>query len=132
MPKINFGEPLYDLDGKQVIDPANRKSVTLGSTCLNALTLSYNDETPTGEEKTKRFDLALKIMHATATDRVDALGIADLVVEDVVLLKQLVGKAYGPMIVGPAFALLEGKPNPLKKMTPPPAANADGQSAALN
>jgi len=65
-----------------------------------ALLASYEDEKSlSGEEKASRYTLALAI-HAS----VEPL---DLKAEDVVLIKKLVAKGYGPLIVGQAWMLLE-------------------------
>jgi hypothetical protein len=51
-----------------------------------------------GEDKFKRWQIAQKI---------DEHLEAEISVEDVALIKRLIGKAFGPIVVGPAFQLLE-------------------------
>lgn len=54
-----------------------------------------------GEEKCKRYDLAMRIHKATAKD------LADLQVEEIALLKKLIGRGYSTLIVGQAFKILD-------------------------
>jgi len=51
-----------------------------------------------GEEKVTRFQLALRIMNEDEPD---------LKVEEIVLVKKVVGKMYGPLIVGRMWAILD-------------------------
>ena len=98
---VNFLVDMVDLDGRP-IDEAEGKPATLGFVCLDALMRSYNDEPNlTGVEKVRRYDLALRIKRGG--------GQLDLPAEEITLLKLLIGKAYAPLIVGQAWAMLEGK-----------------------
>jgi len=93
--RIDFDAPLLDLKGEPLIE--NGVEVTLGAIASNALLATYRDEQDlTGEEKVKRFRLA-----------VIARGAQDLSVEQIVLLKKLIAKAYSPLIVGRVFELLD-------------------------
>jgi hypothetical protein len=106
--KIDFAQELKQLDGqilKAVPGPDNKggqEAVTLKTVCTNALMATYEDERNlSGEEKLKRFDLASAIYAATEP--------LELVSEMVVLIKKLLAKAYGPLIVGQAWKMLEGQ-----------------------
>jgi hypothetical protein len=93
--KVDFAAPILDLKGEPIIE--NGEQVTLGAITSNALLATYKDETDlAGEEKVKRFKLA-----------VIAEGEQDLSVEQVVLLKKLIAKAFAPLIVGRAYELLD-------------------------
>lgn len=73
--------------------------LTLRSVLCNALMGQYEDEKAlNGEEKVLRWKLAQKVHSEDEPD---------LTVEDVALVKKLVGKAYGPVVVGPALTLLD-------------------------
>ena len=71
----------------------------------------YNDEKIGGDVKFKRHQIAARIY---------GKQYAELTIEEIALIKELIGKAYGPAVVGPAFNLLEGtdhesKPRPSKE-----------------
>ena len=98
--KINFDQELKTLDDQPIISES--KGVTLKSAAVNALLAIYPDEQNlSGEEKAKRYVLATRI-YANSGDK------PDLSLEDIVLIKKLIGKAYGPLIVGQSFQILEG------------------------
>lgn len=84
----NFaGEPMGDADGPMTL----RRAVQL------VLTTSINgDSNLTAELKVKLWNMARQ----TIEDEVDWTP------EDVVLVRDRIGKAYGPAVVGPAFELL--------------------------
>jgi hypothetical protein len=101
---VNFAVEFVTLDGKPVMDeskPDEKKPFTLQTVAENVLQLSFADEQNLpGTEKQKRWALAVKIHAATEPLALQA--------EDIVLLKLLIGKWGGPMIVGQAYEMLEG------------------------
>lgn len=101
----DFSTPIKDLDGNDLVDPmtiageGTVKVVTLARVAANALVQNYPDEAGlAGDVKVKRFMLALKVTGA---------GELDLTAEDVAVLKERIAKAYGPLVVGRAWALLD-------------------------
>jgi len=88
------------------------RPLTLLSVGLNALgTQASNEQNMTGEEKMKRFELALHLKQAS---------IADLDAEQITTLKKLIGERYAPLVSGQAWMMLEnkwenGKPKKEKK-----------------
>lgn len=99
MPQIDFSKPITNLDGQPLEEG---KGGTLGGACLNVLTNQLvGDERMPGEQKAKFFELAVAIHGAKEP--------LDLSVEDVALLKERVGRAYPPIIVGRAWAMLDPK-----------------------
>ena len=111
----NFDQPIHDLWGKE-IKPQNAQgkyietepSLTLTTVALNALLNTYEDERSlTGKEKADRMQLALKINKNPKE--------ADLTIEQMKLVKDLIGKAYGPLIVGRAYEMLEMEPKAVDK-----------------
>lgn len=106
----NFEQPIIDLWGKEIKpqDPRtgayleDKPSLTLTTVALNALLNTYEDEKITGKEKADRMQLALKINKNPKE--------ADLTIEQMKLVKDLIGKAYGPLIVGRAYEMLEMEP----------------------
>jgi hypothetical protein len=105
---IDFTVALGDLDGVAISDGSDTKvPFTLGSAAVRALVISYEDERNLSpEEKFKRGELATRIHGATSLS---------LKAEDVTLLKKLIGKAYGPLIVFRAWPLLDAAETPAKE-----------------
>jgi hypothetical protein len=96
---INFESGLTDFDGK-VMPNASGQPATLKGIAIDALMASYQGEDKlSGEEKMNRFLLAEKIHK----------GEFDLTVEEIAMLKTLIGKAFTPIVVGQAWRILEGK-----------------------
>ena len=93
--KYKLNIPLRELDGNVVVDP-NKKIITVASQCV--LALCVNEEID-GMEKMKRGELAEKIFKAK-----DEL---DLTIEEVALVKQLVGKYLSTVAVMQIWRLLE-------------------------
>jgi len=108
--KINVTQQLTELDGTpmvtgkqvcqmcgQVVSETEPFTVRLAAT--RALSATFRDEQSlTGDEKWPRFHLALRI-----TDEDEP----DLKAEDIVLIKKVVGKMYGPVIVGRVWSILD-------------------------
>jgi hypothetical protein len=102
---IDFTQPITDLDGSIMAAKPGDAPATLGTICEKALTAQYSDEMDrntgkeliTPEEKYQRWKLASKL---------DGKNVA-LSPEEITLLKKLVGKAYGPAIVGPVWTMLD-------------------------
>jgi hypothetical protein len=106
----NLEQPIYDLDGEAIIEPQSKKPLTLTTVALNALLASYDDERAlTGKEKAERMQLALKINKRP--------GEVDLTAEQLAKLKELIGKAYGALVVGRAYELLEMEPRAVEAAT---------------
>jgi len=97
--KIYPNQIICTIDGtafkKEGGDPLKLKDV-----CIEALLATYKEESITGKEKLDRYLIAEKIAkHDTEIE-------LDLDVEDIAKIKDLVGKAFGPGIVGPCYKLL--------------------------
>lgn len=99
--KIDMSQTLLDLGGLPLRN--NDEILTLGSVSIEALVLVQRDDRVNGGEKFKRYQIAQKI---------HGKDLIDLTLDEIVLIKDLIGKAYGPAVVGPAFNLLE---NPKKQ-----------------
>ncbi len=95
--KLDLTTKLTDVFSGDVLKDGE-KEVTLGVVCCNAL-LVQDPETVKAEDKVKKFKLAVKLVNADS---------AEVVAEDIVLLKACINKAYKqPLIVGQAFGLLD-------------------------
>ena len=71
--------------------------MAVGSEAANAL-LTPN-QSDSGKERARAYHLAA---------RVYARGVQEVTVEEAALIKRKIGENYAPIIVGPAFAMLEG------------------------
>ena len=111
--KIDFNTVLKDFDDKHIlhdkkVDPEtglelpNQKdrAVTLGDVSVNALQAQFKDEVNEIEppEKMDRFLIAKNIREKR---------VLDMRVEDIAKVKKLVGKMYGPLIMGRAYEILD-------------------------
>lgn len=102
--RIDLNEVLLDLDCN-VIEEARKsgevKKLTLKFVCVNSLlTISKEDMSINGVEKNERYLLALKL---SLKDTIE------LKVEEIVKIKDAIGKVYLPLVVGRAWELLEGE-----------------------
>lgn len=99
--KIDFDQKLLNIDGNVIPhtdEKNNTKDATLSIVARTALLARFQDENLNGDDHYHRWDLAKS-----------AVGIAEWSVEDVSLLKRLIGKAYPPGIIGPAYDAIEPK-----------------------
>jgi hypothetical protein len=119
--KVEFGTTLKNIDGNEMREPkmdphrldengrplpvmgedgvAVMEDVTLLKICKIVLMGSFEDEKNlAGDKKLERWTLAQKING----------GNTEVVAEDVTLLKLLIGKGFGPRVLGPAYLVLEG------------------------
>jgi hypothetical protein len=95
--KIDFSAVIKDLDGGAVKD--GDKDATLGRVTCTALLASYADEQNLpAEDKVKRFRLAE--IAARGSEQ-------EMKVDDVALVKKLIGKAFAPLVVGRAYDIIE-------------------------
>ena len=95
---VDFNSPIRALDGTPIpISETDKTPVTLGNILETALIATVAGESPTSEEKAKRFFLAVKIH--------DRKG--DLTSDEIALVKKLVGQIYGPIFVGRVTELLD-------------------------
>lgn len=101
--KINFDTVLKGLDGaalKFATSVEETRDMTLKDASISGLTSHVaGDEHTSGEDKFKRYQLAQKVY---------AGGEVELTPEESSLIKQRIGKCYGPVVVGPAFVALNG------------------------
>jgi hypothetical protein len=98
--RINFAQELKTLSGETI----NRGEATLklSHVCCDALFAQFEDEKNlSGDEKAKRFVIATKVHDAT---------LIDLEIEEIALLKKLVGKAFAALIVGQVYQMFDPKP----------------------
>ena len=102
--KIDMDYGFKTIDGKEIKAEDASSSLNLGMVCINSLLMTLKDdrgqpENLSGKEKLKMYDLSMKMKDG---------GMIDLTTEEIVLIKDRVGKAYNVLIVGQAFKILEG------------------------
>lgn len=97
--KIDFYKPLLDLSGEPM--KSGDKDFLLVNACQEALTATFPDEMNlSGADKVKRFSLALKVGEKLPQE---------LTIDEVAEIRRLVAKAYGPLVVGRAYEMLDEK-----------------------
>ena len=95
--KIAFNQLILDLNNKPL--ESNGQPFTLRNAAQEALLATFADEPNLpAVEKIKRFTLAQKIA---------PMQVVEISIEEAATIKELVGKAYGPLIVGRVYALIE-------------------------
>ena len=103
--RVNVEAAITDLNGEtvqaSVVTPGADGPLTLGRVSVHALLVERPMEKTSGEEKLQRFRIAA---------RVHGGGEVDLTAEEIALIKARIGSVFLPLIVGRAYALLEGEP----------------------
>jgi hypothetical protein len=103
-----YGEPLKS-QRKKPRTKAEQKAgkspefegMTLKDVMVNSLLGEYEGEKLTGEDKLKRYKLAMKVQDAKAE--------AELTTTEIAEIKELIGKSWSPLISGQAWELIEPK-----------------------
>lgn len=109
--KLDFNQSLKSLDGKALkFDQVTE--FTLKLACVEALMREHANEQISGKEKFERAILAEKIHKAK--------GFCEVTSEEITQIKELVGRAWPPVVVLPAYKLLEG--GSLEVVPPSPGA----------
>lgn len=81
-------------------DCAGKPPLTLGRLAMHVLAANFPDEQNlSGEEKFKRGELALRVYKG---------GKVNISVEEAALVKKLVAKGYGPLIILKSWPMLDG------------------------
>jgi len=103
--KIDMSQTLKTLEGKDLTEKdedGKDKPITLGViACSALLTPHQGEDNLSGEDKARRHKLAVRIVNAVHVD---------IVIDDVALLKKLIGKNPYPLYVGQAFEMLDPSP----------------------
>lgn len=95
--KVDFSAPILDLTGQKLVE--NDVKVTLGTIACTALTtLAPNEQNISADVKIKRFQLALLAAKG---------GNQEITPEQFVEIKELVGKLFGPLVVGRVNEILD-------------------------
>lgn len=98
--KIDFSQQMCDIDGTPISNDKDDGAATLGLISVNALLAAFADEQALpGTDKVRRYELARKVRKG---------GVVEVTAEDAALIKQLIGKAYAPLVVGQAWGMLDG------------------------
>lgn len=96
---VNLNVPLLDIHNQPVVEKG--VEVSAKAVVVTALLAAFSDEAGLSvAEKVQRFALAVRLQNASAE--------VDVSLEDLVLIKKLVGKAYSPLIVGRVYEILPG------------------------
>jgi hypothetical protein len=105
--KLDVTKVLKNIAGDNLME-SNEKGeaevVTLRTILVNALMIP--EQKDTGTQKAEKYGLAIDIQR---NDEVEITS------EQAAMLKEVVGKPYGPVVVGPVFAILDGKDEQTKE-----------------
>lgn len=96
--KIDFSKKFTNFNGEVLKDATSGLELSLGEVCIESLMAVDKDNVIDASEKIRRYNLASEIYKNK--DNLSA--------EEIVLLKELIGKYYAPIIVGQAFPILDG------------------------
>lgn len=99
--KLDVTIVLKNIKGDNLLEPNEKgeaEEVTLRTVLVNALMVPV--EKDSGVQKAEKYGLAIDIQK---NDEID------ITVEQAATLKEAVGKPYGPVVVGPVFAILDSK-----------------------
>ncbi|HDR9497585.1 TPA: hypothetical protein QDC06_000787 [Burkholderia cepacia] len=98
--KLNFDIAINDENGTPASIPGGDGRIfTLGTAACQALLNGPVDDKGDGSEKHARYRLWKSIQEG---------GTVELSVDDVAKVKRLIGAAFGPLVVGQCWDLLEG------------------------
>lgn len=95
---INFSAELQDFHGRPIKGDGDAPA-TLGFVALQALAASFQEEKPDAGRSVRRYKLGVRIAMAE--------GPLNLTVEEANEIKLVIGKAFGPVVVGSAYDLIE-------------------------
>ncbi len=96
--KLDLNQEFKALNGEVIKSESG--NLTLKSICSEALLNTSPEDKLSGEEKAKRYQLAHNIFTSEAEN-------FEITVEEVALLKNLIGNLFTPLVVGQAFKFLE-------------------------
>ena len=98
--KIKVNIPILDYDKKPIVDAQTKEPVTYRKVFANALNALQENETMTGDQKTRIYQISLKLYDS---DEVD------LTVDQMSLIKDRVAKFYTPLLFGRTCELFGDK-----------------------
>lgn len=96
--KIDFNKKFTNFNGDVLKDSQSQKELSLKDVCVEALMVVDQKEEIGGEEKVRRYNLALDIYNGKKEN---------LSSEEIVLLKELIGRYFSTIVVGQALKMLE-------------------------
>ncbi len=111
--KIDMTKTIKNLIGVDLENPESKlpkkEPLTMKIVCTNSLlTQTQDDQNINGNEKAKRFELAMRVYTEKEID---------LDIDELKMIKDLIGKIYGPLVVGRAYQILDPKQKPSDGLT---------------
>lgn len=95
--RIDFSVVLKNLVGDPLKEDGKDFTLAMAS-CTALMQPAMDEPNIPADAKVRRFKLATVIVHG---------GEQDLTIEEVAELKRLIGKIFGPLVVGRAFEILD-------------------------
>lgn len=108
---VDFTKLILGLDGKAILEVGETgkegsKPLTLASIAINSLLSPL----PDARGQPEQMDATSKVRFAVLAEKIfKSTGPMDVTVEDVAAIKDRIGRAFGPLPVMRACALLEGE-----------------------
>ena len=103
---LNVATVLFDLEEEPMKTPKGKDATVRFVFCEALILPSQKEGEIEGQEKARRFALAQKIAASQET--------VDLSVDDVALLKKLIGNGFPVLVVGQVYRLIEAADKPLE------------------
>lgn len=110
--KVNFDAKILDLKNEPVKDDDGKTDATLGTVSAKVLLAVFPDEAQTPAKE----QMKLKVARYELAKAVSKGGEQDVSVEDVAILKELMARAYGPLVVGRCYELIDPPAGRLKSV----------------
>lgn len=105
--KVDFGQKIVAVTGEELKN--GEDVLTLRWCAVQALMALYDDERNLpGDEKLKRYTLALKIQKDTGPETALCKEV-DYSLEELAKVKSLIGRHFSASVVGPCWLMLEHK-----------------------
>ena len=97
--EIRMNQAFTNIDGT-VLKKNENEFFYLKSACVDALTVNNPEEKLSGEDKIKRWDLAVRIYNTSSEISLSS--------EEISLLKKLISNIFGTIITAQSWKMLEG------------------------
>lgn len=99
--KLDINQKIKNYEGKDIVDES-KKPLSLKTIFVTALNSQLKTEILTAENKSKIYQLSLKIYQSKEPD---------FTVDDLAFIKERVGKFYNPLVYGRVCDIIDVKEN---------------------
>jgi len=103
--KVNVNQKLVSVDGVEQLKDPNGRTLILQNVCINALCTPI--QTDDEKKKWEKYELYKKVRDTGVRNGEEL--IVDLKVEELFVIKSLIGKSQSQLVMGQCWEMLEGK-----------------------